>query len=101
MSENSLSWFYNERHHWKDPMDGISGTVKNVIFRIVKSGQVVVYTPLEFTEAVKRFAPSIHAVYLLQSEMIKEPDDISAAPNIKKNIKYSQTCKKTESERRI
>ena len=51
-------------------MDGIGGTVKNVISRNVKLGQVVVYLPLNFKEAVKRFVLSIHAVYLPQSEMI-------------------------------
>ena len=38
MPEKSLSWFYNERHHGKGPMDGVGGTVKNVIFRKIKSG---------------------------------------------------------------
>ena len=70
MPEKSLSWFYNEEHHEKSPTDGIGGTVKNVISRNVKSGQVVVYLPLNFKEAVKRFVLSIHAVYLPQSEMI-------------------------------
>ena len=67
-------------------MDGIGGTVKNVIFRKIKSGQVVIYTPLKFTEAVKRLVLSIHAVYLPQSEIIKERDDINAAPKIKETL---------------
>ena len=28
-------WYYNERHHGKDPMDGAGGTVKNMIFQHV------------------------------------------------------------------
>ena len=33
-------------------MDGAGRTVKNVILRKVKSGQLVVHSPLEFSEAV-------------------------------------------------
>ena len=44
LPNKSLMWLYNERHHGKDPMDGVGGTVKNVIFRKVKSGQVVIYS---------------------------------------------------------
>ena len=63
--EKHLLWFYNERHHGKGPMDGVDGTVKNVIFRKVKSGKVVIYSPQEFAEAVNKFVPTIRAVYLL------------------------------------
>ena len=42
--EKALSWFYNERHHGKGHMDGIGGTIKNVIFRKVKSGYAIVNT---------------------------------------------------------
>lgn len=45
--------------------------------------QLVDYTPLEFTDAVKRFVPSIRTVYLTQSEMIKKQNDIYTAPKIK------------------
>ena len=27
-----ISWFYNERHHGKGPMDGVGGTLKNAVF---------------------------------------------------------------------
>ena len=42
--EKEISWYYNERHHGKGPMDGVGGTLKNLVFRKVKSGQTVVYT---------------------------------------------------------
>ena len=57
----SLCWFCNERHHGKGPTDGVGGTIKNVIFRKVKLGQIVVHTPKEFSHAVMKFAPSIIA----------------------------------------
>ena len=37
----------------KDPMDGIRGTVKNVILRKVKSSQLVIHSLLKVSEAVK------------------------------------------------
>ena len=30
--DKEISWFYNERHQGKDSMDGVGGTLKNVIF---------------------------------------------------------------------
>ena len=32
LPNNSLMWLYNERLHGKDPLDGVGGTVKNLIF---------------------------------------------------------------------
>ena len=46
----------------KGPMDGKRGTVKNVILRKVKSGQLVVHSPLEVSETVTKFVPSIQSV---------------------------------------
>ena len=40
-------------------MDGIGGTLKNVILRKFRSGQLVVNSPLEFSEAVTKFILSI------------------------------------------
>ena len=49
LPDKSLLWFHNKRHHGKGLMDAIGVTVQNVIFRKVKSGQVAVYSPLEFS----------------------------------------------------
>ena len=35
----SLKWYYNEAHCGKGPMDGVGGTLKNLVFRAVKSGK--------------------------------------------------------------
>ena len=66
----------------KNPMNGIGGTVKNVIVRKVKSGQLVLHSPLDISEAVTTFFPSLHSVYLLKNENIVEPLDISMARKI-------------------
>ena len=60
----SLPWFYNEGHHGKVPMDDVGRTIKNIIFRKVKTGQIVVHAPKEFSDAAMKFVPFIIAVYL-------------------------------------
>ena len=62
LPEKTLSWHYNERHHGKGPIDGIGGMAKNVISRKVKSGQLVVYSPFEFSGAMTKFVPAIHSL---------------------------------------
>ena len=39
-----LEWDYNEAHHGNGAMDGIGGTIKNKVFRQVKSGTVILYS---------------------------------------------------------
>ena len=82
----SLCWFYNERHHDKGPMDGVAKTIKNVIFRKVKSGQIVVHTPKEFSDAAIKFVSSIITVYLPKSDEIVEPESIHQAPSIPETL---------------
>ena len=78
----------------KGPMDGIGGTVKNVILRKVKSGQLLVHSPLEFSEAVTKFVPSIHSVYLPENENIVEPEDISMTRKIDQTLKIHKLERK-------
>ena len=75
-------------------MDGIGGTVKNVIFRKVNSGQLVVYFPIEFSEAVTKFVPLIPSVYLPENENIVEPVDISDARKINQTLKIQKLERK-------
>ena len=84
--DKSMSWFYNERNHEKGPMNGVGGTLKNVIFRKVKYGQVVVYTPEEFANFTNEFVPSVLTIYLPKEEEIKEPSDIQESPAIKETL---------------
>ena len=39
-------------------MDGIEGTIKNVIFRQVKFGRVIINPAEEFSVAANKFVPS-------------------------------------------
>ena len=78
----SLCWFYNEGHHGKVPMDDVGGTIKNVIFRKVKSGQIVVHTSKEFSDTAIKFVLSIIIVHLPRLDEIVEPESIHQAPSI-------------------
>ena len=83
-----LSWYYNKRHHHKCPMNGVGGTVKNVIFRKVKSRQLVVYSPLAFCEAEAIFVPLIYSVYLSKNKNTFEPEEKNKARKIGQTLKY-------------
>ena len=84
--EKEISWFYNERHHGKGPMDGVDGIFKNVVFRKANSGQTVVQTPEDFTKIAGKFVPSITTEYLRKEADITEPKDIGNAPLIQDTI---------------
>ena len=60
--KKSLYWFYNKGHHGKLPMDDVGGTIRNAILWKVKSGQIVVHTSKEFSDAAMKFVPSIITV---------------------------------------
>ena len=77
-------------------MDGVGGTVKNVIFRKVKSGQVVINSSQEFSEAVKTFVPAIHGVYSLESKNIIEPKGIESSRKIKETRKIHKLERKVD-----
>ena len=60
-----LTWNYNEKSHVKGPMDGVEGTVKNIIFGEVKFHQVIL-----------KFVPLIKSVYLSDTDVLNEPENI-------------------------
>ena len=82
----SLCWYYNEGHHGKVAMDDEGETIKNIIFRKVKSGQIVVHTPKEFSDATMKLVSSIITAYLPKSDEIVESQSIHQAPSIPETI---------------
>ena len=82
----SLCWFYNEGHRGKVPVDDVGRTIKNIIFRKVNSGQIVVHTPKEFSDAAMKFVSSIIIVYLPKSNKMVEPESIHQAPSIPETL---------------
>ena len=65
---------------------------------IVKSGQLVVNYPLEFSETVTKFILSIHFVCLPENENVFELEDISMARKINQTLKIQNLEKKMQSE---
>lgn len=82
-----IIWNYNERHHGKGPMDGLGGTVKNVIYRKVMSNMVTINNPKEFASSIEKFLPTIATVYLPSSNIQDEPEGTAEAPSIKGTLK--------------
>ena len=86
-------WNYNEAHHGKGPMDGIDGTIKNVVYQKVKTGKVIVNSAEELHEATNKFIPSVKSLF--QTELLKEPADIESAPKIPDTLKIHKWSRNT------
>ena len=54
----------------------------------------MVHSPLEVSEAVTKFAPPIHAVYLRENENIVEPEDKSMSRKIYLTLKIHKLERK-------
>ena len=55
----ALQWNYNEAHQGKGPMDGVQGTIKLVVYGLVKSRHININTAEEFAEN----APAIKGTF--------------------------------------
>ena len=82
----SLCWFYNKGNHGKVPVDDVDESIKNVIFRKVKPGQIEVHTQKEFSDAAMIFVLPIITVYLPKSDEKVEPESIHQAPSISETL---------------
>ena len=68
-------------------MDDVGKTIKNIIFRKVNSGQIVVHTLKGFSDAAMKFmVSSIVTVYLPKSDEILESESIYQAPFIPETL---------------
>lgn len=82
--DKSHSWIYYEKHHRKKSYERYCSDSKNYRLRKVKSGKVVLYSLLEFSEAVTIFVPSTYTIYLPQSGNIVEPEVIKKKQSSRK-----------------
>ena len=86
-----LEWNYNEAHHGKGPMDGIGGTMKNVVFRQVKSGRVIINSDEEFSVAANKFVPSIATLFQKEKDLLcNQSPPIPATLQIHKFVRSSR-----------
>ena len=88
----TIQWYYNERHHEKGPMDGVGGTVKNMIFQHVKSNKFVINGAKDFAEYANKII-NISCLYLAENEIMAEPQDIETSPKILKTLKVHQVLR--------
>ena len=80
----ALQWNYNEEHHGKGPMDVVGGTIKQVVYGLVKSRHININTAEEFTAEGSQGVPSIKSLYLSQEDEIIESSFVKNAPAIKR-----------------
>ena len=75
-------------------MDGIGGTIKNKVFREVKSVRLTITSPEEFSNAAEKLVSKIRSIYLPITEMIGEPSYVKDAPKITDTLKNPYGCEK-------
>ena len=78
----NIEWHYNEAHH--GPMDGVGGTVKNLVYRRVLSGDVVINIPKEFANFADQIT-SVDCLFLENTELL--PEEVTKAPPIPSTLK--------------
>ena len=88
-----IEWNYTEAHHGKGPMDGIGGTLKNKVFKEVKSGRLSIETPEKFANAADRLC-NIDSLYLPLENYLEEPSGIEGAREIKGILKIHRIIRK-------
>ena len=83
----AIDWHYKEANQGKRPMDVIGGTVRNLVYCRVLSGDVVINTFREFREFENQIS-SIDCLFLDKSEFIQELDEeVSKATPIPSTLK--------------
>ena len=63
-------------------MDGVGGTIKRVVFGLVKSNKSTINKDEEFATEASKAVPSIQSIYLSQDDEIIEPSFVKVAPYI-------------------
>ena len=84
--------YYKEQHHGKGPRDGVNGTIKRVVFGLVKSNKITINTLKEFAMEAWKAVQSIQSIYLSQYDEIMELSFVKVAPYIQEtpNIHYGK-----------
>ena len=70
----SLKWNYKNPRHGKGPMGGIGGINKNLVYRKVLSGDLVIDTPKKFAEFANKIS-NVDCFFLLQEQLLKKPEE--------------------------
>ena len=94
-TDYTIQWYYKERHHGKGPMYGVGGTVKNMIFQHVQSKKCVINGAgaKDFAEYANKIINGISCLYLAESEIMAEPQDIETSPKIPRTLKVHKVLR--------
>ena len=79
-------------------MDGIVGTIKNVVFRQVKSGRVIINSAEEFSVSANKFVPSIATLFRKEKDFLCEPDVINQSPFIPATLQIHKFVRSSTTE---
>ena len=79
-------------------MDGVGGTIKNLVFRAVKSGKVSVRDPEEFVKAANDIVLSIRSIYMPIVDMLEEPLEVANAPAIPETLQVHKVVREITKE---
>ena len=83
-----VEWHYNKSHNGKGFMDGVGGgAVKNLVFRKVKSGHIVIDSPKAFLDHASQLVPLIMSLYFPVEEIIEDPEEIARVLAISSTLK--------------
>ena len=77
-------------------MDGVGGTIKQVVYGLVKSRHININTAEEFAGEASKGVPSIKSLYLSQEDEIIEPIFVKNAPAIKGTLDLHHIKRKSE-----
>ena len=95
----NLSWFYNERHHGKGPMEKTGDTLKNAVSYYVKSEKAIINDAKEFAECVDKTIKGISSLYMSSDDVIVEQDEMKAAPKIPETLKIYKFVRSMKKEK--
>ena len=89
----TIQWYYNKHHHGTGPREGVGGTVKHLIFQHVKSKKCVINGANDFAEYKNKIINGISCLFLVENEIIAEPQDIKTSPKIPRTLKAHEVLR--------
>ena len=77
-----ITWYYNG----KGPVDGLGGTIKNLVLYHVKLWKVVIYNPKEFSLYADKITDNITSPYMALDNILEEPTETEEATGIPQTL---------------
>ena len=74
-------------------MDGIEGTMKNLVFRDVKLAKCIIETPKDFAQYTNKSIKRVSSLNVPTSDVMQEPDSIENAPKIPNTLEIHKIKK--------